>query len=318
MSRQSSDDEDAHSDDRVASLDPHGLQIIDDAFDNAVGWHPHERPGKRRRLTRSSVTDKPENQGGFIVEDAADMDLDAPGGFIPEASFAGEVGDGPQVISLSLIPATLASLGLPSNDEEIMEVFRNASSGWSGSRGDEASGSVSRRDWRAVCAVLLPNGIPNEERPADDVDEDPEGDLDFSDVQGEEESDLTEEEYQPSSKRTTMAKSPRRKSKGKARLESPLSSNEDEERLKALSARQKRECQTAFALFFPDLDSNSAELSQRRLTIKDVARCAGMLKEKLSAEDIIEMLRLFSSDASNNPSINLSDFERIMTTARLV
>jgi len=324
MSRQSSVDEDAPADDRIAKLDPYSLQTIDDAFDNAAGWHAHanERPGKRRRLSRSAA--KPsvqaENQGGFIVDDAdMDMDMDTGGGFIPEPSDAGDVNERPQTIPLALIPTALASLGLPSDDDEIMEVFRNASSGWSGSRGfgSEASSSVSRRDWRAVCAVLLPNGVPSEDRTADVSDEDPEDDFDF-DAQEGEESDPSEEEYQPSAKQASTATSPRRKSKGKSRLDSPLSSDEDEDHNKALNSRQKRECRTAFALFFPDLNSESTELDKQRLMIKDIARCAGLLKERLSAEDIIEMLRMFSSDASNNPSISLSDFERIMTATKLV
>ncbi|KLO12949.1 hypothetical protein SCHPADRAFT_915440 [Schizopora paradoxa] len=328
MSGQSTVDEDNHSDEIVAKLDSFSLQVIDDAFDNAVGWHSNERPGKRRRITRSSTKPKVDidTQGGFVVEDV-DMEVDTGGGFIPEPS--GEEEETtvdeqphPEMIPLSLVPTALASLGLPADDEEIMEVFRNASSGWSNSRkkGSEAEGSasVSRRDWRAVCAVLLPNGIPNEGRRADFSDDDHDDDLDFSDVQGGEESDLTEEEeYQPTTKRPSESRSMKRKSKGKSRMDSPLSSDEEDAN-KPLSPRQKLECRTAFALFFPDLDSKSTELDKRRLTIKDVARCAGSLKEKLTAEDIIEMLRMFSSDASNSPSINLSDFERIMVAVKLV
>lgn len=321
MSRQSSVDEDVHSDERVSKLDSYSLQIIDDAFDNAVGWHPNERPGKRRRITRSSA--KPsvqsESAGGFLVEDV-EIGMDTGGGFIPEPSDEVEpsVDEQPQTIPLSLIPTALASLGLPSDDDEILEVFRNASSGWSGSRGNgaESASSISRRDWRSVCAVLLPNGIPNEGRAADLSDGDPEGDLDFSDVREEEESDLSEEEYQPSSKRPSATKSS--KSKGKSQLDSPMSSDEGEDVARTLSSRQKRDCRAAFALFFPDLSSDSAGLDKRRVTIKDVARCAGLLKEKLTAEDVwhicffilfVNAHALSFSDYRNAPNVLIGRFK---------
>ncbi|CAE6434125.1 unnamed protein product [Rhizoctonia solani] len=81
-----------------------------------------------------------------------------------------------------MVPTALQMLDLPPDDEDVMNVFRNAATGWesrpgasrrreSGSDNEvvvdkDAGLSVSRADWRAVCAVLLSQ--------KDDEDEDEE------------------------------------------------------------------------------------------------------------------------------------------------
>lgn len=280
-------------DEAVTTLDPYSLQVIDNAFDEALGWHPDERPAKRQRLTRSSVREAPIDQGGFLLDDDDDVDMEdvGGGGFIPEqqssipAEHSTASTDRPQNIPLSLIPNALEILGLPPDDDEIMEVFKNASSGWSGNRGDRSgdhSANVARRDWRAVCAALFPNGIPNPD-PLNDSDDNSEDDFD---AKGDESDDS--EEYLPGGSGKRGGRTTAGKSKGKARLDSPLTSDEseDEVRSRRLSIRQKNDCRAAFALFFPDLASDSPELEKKRLNIKDMANAANSIKEKLSAEDV--------------------------------
>jgi len=50
--------------------------------------------------------------------------------------------------------------------------------------------------------------------------------------------------------------------------------------------------------------------------IADIQRVAKLLKEKITAEDMLEMLDVFST--SPDKSMGLEDFERMMVAAKLV
>jgi len=58
------------------------------------------------------------------------------------------------------------------------------------------------------------------------------------------------------------------------------------------------------------------ELDCQKIMIKDVTRVANLLKEKIKAEEIIEMLDAFST--SPDKSMNLQDFARMMIATKLI
>jgi len=100
---------------------------------------------------------------------------------------------------------------------------------------------------------------------------------------------------------------PTRKSR---RVQSPSS----DESPKRITRQQKQDCRVAFSLFFPSIPDSS--LDQQRISIKDIDRVAKLLKEKIKAEEIVEMLEVFSSKPDK--SVGLKDFEKMMIEARLV
>ncbi|KAL1723719.1 hypothetical protein EV715DRAFT_190442 [Schizophyllum commune] len=276
----------------------------------------------------------PEEGGGFLVDD----DADEGGGFIPEGTPAegggyiveddsnkGAANDATQ-IALSAVPAALQDLDLPPNDEEVLSVFRNAASGWSAFSSAEAASRddavVSLDDWRTVCAVLLEHRAEEYEE-SDDVaaggdarDEDVDvrmSDDESDEYQAKEDSDSgSDDEYveEPNSK----GKQKSRRMRKRGRRSSSLSSlSEDDERPKTVTARQKQTCLKAYSLFFPDVAED--ELPNQRVMLKDIQRVAKLLGEKIKAEEMVEMLEMFST--APDKSMGLSDFERMMIAAKL-
>ncbi|CAE6527547.1 unnamed protein product [Rhizoctonia solani] len=156
------------ADDEFATLKPSLRRAIDTAFlklsRQARGEHGTQPPQKRPRL---EDPESDEEGGGFVKDDQ------------DEREESEEEQDG---IPLSMIPKGLQMLDLPPDDEDVLSVFRNASTGWehrpgiprrqrSGSDDEEvmdkdAGLSVSQEDWRAVCAVLL-----GQKEDGDDVEE---------------------------------------------------------------------------------------------------------------------------------------------------
>ena len=132
-----------------------------------------------------------DGDGGFIPDDDVErgfMPGEDEGGFIandpgPETSQPSQSGtparDSTAKIALSRIPALLASLNLPA-DEDVLGVFRASATGWAdddtadatrrrrlGGGGEEGEGGdaklgVERKDFRAVCAALMGGDEPDE------------------------------------------------------------------------------------------------------------------------------------------------------------
>ncbi|KAJ3489660.1 hypothetical protein NLI96_g1974 [Meripilus lineatus] len=306
---------------------------IDSAFDNAQSTNDQPEDGprrKKRRLDDSSTNDmssaRPMNDvvpGGFIIEDPQ------PGGFVVEDPSDEEVdltamqshGEHSQ-IPLSLIPTALQILDLQPDDEDVLAVFRNAASGWEGPNSQQAGQEqfVSRKDWRAVCAALLDNSDANlisDDGDGESADEyqDPHGLSESSRDSSVSDDDYQETSYAPSTSRRS------RKGKAKAKSTRKLSNaasavpevGHASKGILKPTARQRLECRRTFSLFFPDVDDD--QLDRQKIMIKDITRVASLLKEKITAEEIIEMLELFSS--SPDKSMNLGDFERMMLMAKL-
>jgi hypothetical protein len=127
----------------------------------------------------------------------------------------------------------------------------------------------------------------------------------------EEESDDDDYIEGPSTSRTPTKSNRSRKGKGVGSSHSAIDNVPGK-----LTARQTLECRRAFALFFPDIvDLNSEKLDRKKIMIQDISRVATLLKEKIKADEIVEMLEAFST--SNDKSMSLRDFERMMITAKL-
>ena len=191
---------------------------------------------------------------------------------------------------------------------------------------------MSRKDFRAVCAVLLeaeaeaethssstiPTQIPEGGgfliEDDDDKDEEmdegeltPDSDL-YQDPSDLDSDDGSADEYidSPSRHQGKLSTASRAKFKGKGKARVPASDSDSstpadhsETKTKTATPHQKREARLAFALFFPpDSKSNDAggsdddKLAQQRLTAQDLTRVAGVLKEKISVEEVNSLLLL--------------------------
>ncbi|KAG1764583.1 hypothetical protein EV702DRAFT_1044822 [Suillus placidus] len=293
---------------------------IDNAFDRAAGntSKSPNPPRKKRKLDSAQssgfVAVEDVSPGGFLIEGAGGFLLDEYEDRTPSQS------PGPISLSLSSIPAALQLLGLPSDDEEVLSVFRNAASGWGASL--EGSNEVSQKDWRSVCAALLEgeDGEGNDDggssaahsemvaRSDQEDDSGPDNDEYHMSVDEDtSELEASDEEYQDD-KPAAVSRS--HKSQKASRL-LPTDAMLDASQL---SAKQKAECREDFARFFPDVPD--AELDRQKIMIKDVTRVADLLKEKIKAEEIIAMLEAFST--SPDKSMNLQDFERMMIATKLI
>ncbi|KAM5530225.1 hypothetical protein V8D89_016113 [Ganoderma adspersum] len=305
------------------------------------------RPPSTPSVSRPDIASNHPRPGGFLLDDPSTggfvRDSPPPGGFLPEQSLHSDPyqDNVPTHIPLSLIPAALQILNLQPDDDDVLSVFRNAASGWDhrSTSDHPQDGLVGRRDWRAVCAALLDPGLARDDADVDDTLSSPSDtlaaniDVDEASDSGEEylESDSnmgddqdSDDDYheggflrseRPAGK--TASKVVSQTSRGRARKASVISSedgSEIDEAEAGLSAQKKKECRTAFALFFPD--ARDEALDKARISIKDISRVATLIKERLSTEEVVEMLEAFSS--SPDKSMGLEDFERMMVTAKMV
>ncbi|TBU27239.1 hypothetical protein BD311DRAFT_385339 [Dichomitus squalens] len=325
---------------------------IDNAFDSALS-SSRSPPSKRRRLLGQDQAPAPGGfllddapPGGFFREDSPPS-----GGFLPDEAQPSEDQDDQETVQrhipLSLIPTALQILDLQADDEDVLSVFRNAASGWNdrstAHSGDPSDALVSRKDWRAVCAALLDPGLAGDDDVDIGGDQDPPSGSEADVSLGEELSDSGEEYMQSVSSvsdgfgddsddeyreggflpakdakgkaisKVAPSSHKSRRGRGRKRSISYEDGDEEDARQHGLSARQKKECRATFALFFPDVPD--ASLDAQRIRIKDITRVAALLKEKISAEETVEMLDAFSTAADR--SMGLADFERMMVAAKL-
>ncbi|KAG2143497.1 uncharacterized protein EDB93DRAFT_1088175 [Suillus bovinus] len=296
------------------ALSVHLRRRIDNAFDRAAGNTSRSSNPPRNKCKLDSaqsggfVSAEDMPPGGFLIEDAGGFLLGKYEDRTPSSS------PDPISISLSCIPAALQLLGLPSDDEEVLSVFRNAASGWGASL--EGSSEVSRKDWRSVCAALLEggdeegsdNGGPSAVCSDQEDNSSPESDEYRMSVDEDmSEPEVSDEEYQDDKPAAVSRSRKPQKASKSLPTDAVLDASQ-------LSAKQKAECREDFARFFADVPD--AELDRQKIMIKDVTRVANLLKEKIKAEEIIAMLEVFSTSADK--SMNLQDFERMMIATKLI
>jgi len=296
----------------IAGLSKRTLKRIDDAFDRAIrhqaaSGHDYSDGDdvvappttRRRRGEAINPSSSSGGGGGFIPESPS-----LGGGFLPDSDGEQmEVDHGtynsnePTHIPLTLIPTALQILDLPPADEEVLAVFENATRGWGGVQVSPGEESVSRNDFRAVCAALLPDEETQEDSTdggKGSVDEDErleESELQQDGEYFEGESSLSvdedSDEYtgKGKAKAKAVAKSkPILHRRGKKRKRVDSTDISDDDGPIRITLRQKAECRKAFALFFPDVPES--ELDSQRIMIKDIVRVAGLLKEKIKAEEV--------------------------------
>jgi hypothetical protein len=270
-----------------------------------------------RALSIDSSRPLPANDapGGFLLDD----DDDIPGGFLPPSppAVALESEDQPSHIPLSHIPYALQLLDLPPDDEEVLAVFRNASTGWgedhlfsqltahgrkrdsttTGDENDMVEELVSLKDWRAVCTALMDDGGGDEgNAEGNGVDaEDPDVAGDYPSSEPVESSDGSSDEYRVTDARsrkrsrksapagvsgTTRRTRARKTQSETTRLRSPLSPSTSAD----ITLRQKRECLRTFLLFFPSVPGEVAK--RKRLGVREVNAAATLLNEKIKTEEV--------------------------------
>jgi len=296
----------------IASLSKRTLKRIDDAFDRAIhrqaasghsysaDWDVVAPPTVRRRRGEALNPSGSSGGGGGFIPESPPLG----GGFLPDSDseqididHRTHDSNEPTHIPLTLIPTALQILDLPPADEEVLAVFENAARGWGGAQASIGERGVSRKDFRAVCAALLPEGEDQE----DDTDG---GDGSVDEGEGVEESEFQqdgedfEEESSPSadedSDEYTSGKGkarvkavPKSRTRGKKRKRVDSTDISDDDGPIRITPRQKAECRKAFALFFPDVPES--ELDSQRIMIKDIVRVAGLLREKIKAEEVRKM-----------------------------
>ncbi|KAI5118906.1 hypothetical protein M0805_002821 [Coniferiporia weirii] len=323
----------ADSDRTMAKLSKRTIQLIDHAFNRAleeVEGPEERRPQKRRRIYTGIQEEL--SGGGFILDD---QDTNDGTNSAPGYDSEHEKYNGMTHIPLSLIPRALQLLDLPFDDAEVLDVFANAASGWQAygdmldKHSEPREKAVSRHDWRAVCAVLVPPDIDaqcdgNELLLSDSspVHSTPEA----SGSGGEASSG---EEYVPERTVRRTLSHPAGPKTGHRGGNASSHHIKDVSRISQpyaqLTERQAKEILSTFTLFFPDTavdghgDIDPDVLKNKQIAIKDIARASASIKQKISAEEIIEMLGFFSSSSSrNNPTLSLVDFQRMMLTSKLV
>ncbi|KAJ7072677.1 hypothetical protein C8F01DRAFT_1299907 [Mycena amicta] len=235
--------------------------------------------------------------------------IDSGGGF-----FGGESSQ----IPLSSIPTALQHLNLPPDDEQVLNVFKNAASGWASATNevnhDTTGQFVSREDWRSVCAVLFEHHAEEyaesaSDGPGPDAMEDP-----FEDDDGDAYEDVEEPESDSDEYMDDAEPSPsRRRRPTRRRASSSSSSGASHSSPKKLTARQRKTCLDTYALFFPDVSAE--QLPQQRIMIKDVQRLTQLIGDKLKSDEIVEMVEEFST--SPDKSMSFADFGAMMLAARL-
>lgn len=275
---------------------------IDNAFYTALD--PQNRPSH----------DPVEAPGGFLLDDN-------PGGFLPpsppaaghEAGYEQERDEQFSFIPLSRIPHALQLLDLPPDDEEVLDVFRNAATGWeddvpsrrtahgrkrdpttTSEDNDVNEGRVSLTDWRAVCAAVMgEDGNDEDDREGssamngdeilDATGEDSSPELEESSAGSSDEYRITETRSRKRSRKSATATRKTRARKtpsATTRRRSPLSPSTSAE----ITPRQRRECLKAFLLFFPGVPEDEAR--GRRLGVREVNAAAIVLKEKIKTEEV--------------------------------
>ncbi|KAJ3797363.1 hypothetical protein GGU11DRAFT_725273 [Lentinula aff. detonsa] len=309
-----------------------------------------EPPPKRRKTSVHELS--ADSGGGFIVEDPSDMPISTGDGFIREVN---EVNGNsalqstseilPPWIPFSSIPTALQLLDLPPDDEQVLGIFRNAASGWDNRDRIDDNLEVTQADWRAVCTILLePRSgagddnieVENQIRPGD-LEEDDEYVQDLSEVDLDLNSDDgadSDDNYDPGPSSTSKFKTKSSRRPARTELVGSMSGGQRRTRVSRLrsdgsdfdpfdeegsssgtgrlTSRQKATCIEAFGLFFPDAKD---DLGQRRLMLSDIQRVTKLLGEKLKAEEMLEMLEVFST--APDRSMGLQDFERMMIAAKL-
>jgi len=243
-----------------------------------------------------------ESSGGFVVDEPAVLEVQDDGFIAEDPDLSTEITH----IPLSLVPTALQILDLPPDDEQVLSVFRNAASGWSNSRRPEEAELVSKKDWRAVCAVLLAPQAAHEE----DVEES-DGGSGEEYVDEDRDSDSAAGEDMEDDDDADVPQKKTRRTRGQ-----PTHQSSDEElpTIRPITTRQKEASREAFSLFFPDVPES--KLNSQKITVADLVRVAKELKEKLTYDQIMEMLSSISTSADKS-SVSLSDFEKLMVKAKL-
>ncbi|KDQ22219.1 hypothetical protein PLEOSDRAFT_1086936 [Pleurotus ostreatus PC15] len=334
---------------------------IDNAFTSISRSNPPHRQTHSEPPSSTSLA------GGFIVEDAVVAETDAQRAAIPSAR-----------IPLASIPAALELLDLPPHDRQILAVFRDAAesddedgddtAGYGANGGSGKEASVSRSQWRAVCAVLLEGSPPSpspsspspsspssrtspssaprqrEERntrprrskaayasisahPADadtyesGDDSEPYVVSDNSDHSLQQDKDQYDDDNEDGDdsgdEYTGHAASPSKPSKSTKATKSAThkSAKKSASKARANAVPDSAAALDAFALFFPSTPRDSNELQQKKITLRDLQAAMKSAGEKYKADDLTEMLALFST--SPDKSISLADFANIMAATGL-
>lgn len=289
-------------DDADSSLPPHILKRIDDAFNKVSREYSDSgndgvKKKNARKIDIGTALDEP---GGFLLDDSMDTgggffiedSIDTGGGFLVEDEQEDETTSSieesvslPTHIPLSRIPEALSLLNLPTDDRDVLDVFRNASEGWSGNTGaaEEAETSaagarekfVSRADWRAVCSALLPSdgGIGQDENSIMEGDEFVDGDdTDVADLDGESSLSELSEDSDDEYREDDQPRKRVRLSSGKGKAKAKDSDFEEDKTTRTSkrkkgkskgqkSSKSRREIEEsskeAFKLFFPNEEATT-------------------------------------------------------------
>lgn len=228
----------------------------------------------------------------------------------------------------SVVHLALKFLNLPQDDEDILMVLRKAAQGWhegpsaegNVSQATVADGFISRKDWRAVCAVLFDAPLEHEtsspygdaeERHHPEYEGENQDNADIEDLQGgyvvqhtHQESSIGSDIYRGDQLAGSTDSYVSQDSDdtydagdGDANSDTPSdfarrygsrSSSTKEKQVEGLKLHQKHAALEAFALFFPSYTSEAAIIA-KRLTVEDLDRAAKSLRENSQLEEVLNI-----------------------------
>lgn len=254
------------------------MDIIDTAFYRVLQEcseeNNEERPTKRQKASL-----EPEEAGGFLLDEEEDsMSINSGGQTADE-------------LPLFLVPRALQLLDLPPEDTELMEVFKSAAyqrkadqNSVLGDKSYERDIVISKGDWRKVCSTLLLDGDNNIESS--------ESNTSSSSGPGVDSDDSADDYIVETPKKKNSGRGPTTRQPRKQKMDySKGALGKGADRM-GVTERQKEDALSTFALFFHDStayengDLSVQELTQRRITIEDVAKAAKSIKEKISADEV--------------------------------
>lgn len=248
---------------------PKTLQAkIDDAFNSQSPQTVSE--------TCSPFADAEAGGGGFLVEDAV---VDEAQGNKTIASAC---------ISLASIPAALELLELPPDDRQILAVFRDAAESDHEDDSDEHGAddgkelTVSRGQWRAVCAVLLEGSSPSPSQSESGDDSEPYVASDDSDRQ-----DQGQDKYQYDDDDDAGDDSDGEYTGHAASASKLAKSSKGTKWSKKPSAlRNSQASLDAFALFFPSIPRDSDVLKEKKIMLKDLQAAMKRAGDKYKGDEV--------------------------------
>ncbi|TIB29946.1 hypothetical protein E3P86_03591 [Wallemia ichthyophaga] len=255
----------------------------------------------QRREIHSAFNDFTKNKSA----DRKSMDItpsDNPGGFIVESDDEPDEPDTTSLLPFSRIRPVLRSLNLDDNDEQVLDIFKQAALGWgSGDADDTDTATIPWQDFASVAAVLVAQRDADRDLQGDEMDDD--------------DDDVDAYKLQPGDDDLSDPSDPGDPSDAESDRVSDLIEHDKPSKKSERKVSQKQHDSSldTFRLFFPDPHFVTQDST---LSLSDLKRVIRSLKEKISDEQATKMMSMVST--SNNTSVSYQDFTQMLLYTNLI